>query len=66
MRVGAGGLWGGFGQIWAEREKLDFYISRTDSFVLIHRHGGRSLLISPERQADFVSELGRRLAAPGG
>jgi len=50
MRIGAGGLWGGFGWLWtAKGGLLDFYISRTDDFLLIERRSAPHLLITPER-----------------
>ena len=34
MRIGAGGLWGGFGWLWTSRRGVvQMYISRTDGFV---------------------------------
>ena len=34
MRVGAGGLWGGFGWLWTQQRGIvQMYISRTDGFV---------------------------------
>ena len=57
LRVGAGGLWGGFGLAWSSRgEHLSLYVSRhADGFVLVRIRGGRSLLITPERPSDFVA-----------
>ena len=53
-RVGAGGLWGGFGWLWTRRRGLlDLYISRTDGVVLIERSPGRALLITPEHPEEF-------------
>lgn len=59
LRVGAGGLWGGFGLAWSSRgEHLSLYVSRhADGFVLVRARGARSLLITPERPADFVAAL---------
>lgn len=58
LRIGVGGLWGGFGWLWTSKEGLiDFYISRTDGFVLIERLGGRPLLLTPARPAEFVDSL---------
>jgi hypothetical protein len=59
LRIGAGGLWGGFGCLWTSRRGLvDFYISRTDAFVLIERRERRPLLITPARPAEFLRALG--------
>ncbi len=48
LRVGAGGLWGGFGWLWSRRGWLEFYVSRLDGYVLLSRSEGLPLLISPE------------------
>jgi hypothetical protein len=57
-RVGAGGLWGGFGWLWSTRRGIvQMYISRTDEFVWIERSGGRPWLITPERPDAFVRAL---------
>jgi hypothetical protein len=61
MRVGAGGLWGGFGWLWTTRRGLvRLYVSRTDTFVWIERRGEQPWLITPERPADFVRALSAR------
>jgi len=57
MRVGAGGLWGGFGLLVTRRGKLRFYVSRLDGYVLVHSRSELGLLITPERPADFVRLL---------
>jgi len=58
IRVGAGGLWGGFGWLWTERRGIvQMYISRTDGFVWIERVNGRPWLITPEQPEAFVSAL---------
>ena len=50
MRVGAGGLWGGFGWLWTtQRGVVQMYVTRTDRFVWIERARGRPWLITPER-----------------
>jgi hypothetical protein len=55
MRIGVGGLWGGFGWLWtSQRGLLEFYISRVDDLVLIERLTGNSLLITPENPRQFV------------
>jgi len=60
MRVGAGGLWGGFGWLWTQRRGIvQMYISRTDGFVWIERAGDRPWLITPERPEAFVRALSR-------
>ena len=57
-RVGAGGLWGGFGLLWTSRAGwLGFYISRIDVFVLVHVVDGNDLLITPERPTEFTARV---------
>ena len=64
LRVGAGGLWGGFGMLWSSRGRhLDFYVSRLSPLVLIRRRLGRSLLITPEEPERFAAELRARVRA---
>ncbi|TKS58976.1 MAG: hypothetical protein EWM72_02628 [Nitrospira sp.] len=42
LRVGAGGLWSGFGWLWTKRRGIvQMYVSRTDCFVWIERKSGR-------------------------
>jgi hypothetical protein len=65
LRVGAGGLWGGFGLLVTARGTLAMYISRTDAFVLIQRDGERSLLITPEEPERFMEELQAAAASRG-
>ena len=61
MRVGAGGLWGGFGWLWTERRGLvRMYISRADGLVWIERRRGRPWLITPEHAEAFVRTLADR------
>ena len=58
MRVGARGLWGGFGWLWTQRRGIvQMYISRTDRFVWIERASGRPWLITPEQPEAFVRAL---------
>ena len=58
VRVGVGGLWGGFGWLWTSRRGfVEMYVSRTDGIVLIERGRGRDLLITPEHPGDFVTAL---------
>jgi len=57
MRMGAGGLWGGFGWLHTRKGLLDLYVSRTDRFVLVRRRAGRPLLLTPERDEGFVGAL---------
>jgi hypothetical protein len=58
MRVGAGGLWGGFGWLWTSRRGIvQMYVSRLDRFVWIEQGSGRPWLITPDRPDAFVSAL---------
>ncbi len=58
VRVGAGGLWGGFGWLWTQRRGIvQMYISRTDRFVWIERINNRPWLITPEQPEAFVQAL---------
>jgi hypothetical protein len=58
MRVGAGGMWGGFGWLWTRKRGIvQMYVSRTDRFVWIERAGERPWLITPERPEEFVHAL---------
>jgi hypothetical protein len=57
MRVGAGGLFGGFGYAKTQLGLLELWVSRTDRIVYIECEGRRSLLITPEDPERFVREL---------
>ena len=58
VRVGAGGLWGGFGWLWTQRRGIvQMYISRTHDFVWIECANGRPWLITPEDPDAFVRAL---------
>lgn len=60
LRIGAGGLWGGFGWLWTKRRGVvQMYVTRTDRFVWIERAGGRPWLITPEQPEAFVRALSR-------
>ena len=60
MRVGAGGLWGGFGWLWTERRGIvQMYISRLDHLVWIERGRERPWLVTPDQPEAFVSALTR-------
>jgi hypothetical protein len=55
VRVGAGGLWGGFGWLWTQRRGVvQMYVSRADGLVWIERSGEKPWLITPERPEEFV------------
>ncbi len=58
LRVGAGGLWGGFGWLWTQRRGVvQMYISRIDRFVWIERTSNWPWLITPEEPEEFVRVL---------
>ena len=58
IRVGAGGLWGGFGWLWTARRGIaQMYVSRTDGYVWIERGAERPWLITPEDPDGFVRAL---------
>jgi len=58
VRVGAGGLFGGFGWLWTSRRGIvQMYISRTDRFVWIERGPERPWLVTPEEPDAFVRAL---------
>lgn len=56
-RIGAGGLWGGFGLYKTKTVTFQFYISRMDDYVVIERDNDRPLLITPDNPELFASEL---------
>ena len=58
VRVGAGGLWGGFGWLWTQRCAIvQMYISCTNNLVWIEFANGRPWLITPEHSEAFVRAL---------
>jgi hypothetical protein len=60
MRVGAGGLWGGFGWYWTTRRGIaQMYVSRLDRFVWIERGRERPWMITPEDPEGFVQACSR-------
>jgi len=65
LRVGAGGLWGGFGWLWTQRRGIvRMYVARTDSLVWIERAGGQPWLITPEQPQAFVRALSGQPDSP--
>jgi hypothetical protein len=69
MRVGSGGLFGAFGWLYASGRRFHLYISRIDTWVLVHMRQGESWILTPEMQLDFLSlahaMLGGRITGPG-
>jgi hypothetical protein len=60
LRIGVGGLWGGFGWLWTrQRGLIEFYVSRTDGLVLVERRAGRPLLLTPDDPAAMAQALSR-------
>lgn len=71
LRVGAGGLWGGFGRLQTQkRGSLHLFISRLDRYVWIECHRDQPWLITPVEPEAFVralqSEAGRSTRAASG
>lgn len=60
MRIGAGGLWGGFGLYKTASVTFRFYVSRLDDLVVIQTDG-RPLMITPARPEALVQALRARL-----
>lgn len=54
VRIGVGGLWGGFGLLWTRPKTFEMYVSRTDGLVIVECDNSRPLLITPERPEEFV------------
>lgn len=57
FRIGAGGLWGGFGLYRTSSTTFHFYVSRLDVFAIVHLRGGRPLLVTPERPEEFAAAI---------
>jgi hypothetical protein len=58
LRVGVGGLWGGFGWLWTrQRGFVEFYVSRVDGLVLVERRGGRPILFTPADPDEVARSL---------
>lgn len=57
VRIGAGGLWGGFGLARTRRGTHELWVSRVDWMLWIQCEGHRSLLITPEEPQQFAREL---------
>jgi hypothetical protein len=58
IRIGVGGLWGGFGLLQSERETFSMWISRRDVLVVVRLAGGaRPLLVTPVEPERFAHAL---------
>lgn len=56
-RIGAGGLWGGFGLYKTKTVTFQFYISRVSDLVVLERSGDRPLMITPREPEEFIHTL---------
>lgn len=60
MRIGVGGLWGGFGWLWTVKAgSVEFYVSRVDGLVLLEKKNGKKILITPDRPSEFLQHAPR-------
>ncbi|MEM7771727.1 MAG: PH domain-containing protein [Cyanobacteria bacterium P01_A01_bin.37] len=58
IRIGVGGLWGGFGWLWTtKRGMVEFYVSHLDEFVLLERSPKQTLLITPIHPTEFIRAM---------
>ncbi|GMU63522.1 MAG: hypothetical protein AMXMBFR34_52850 [Myxococcaceae bacterium] len=57
LRVGVGGLFGGFGWLYTSKGWVELDISRTDGLVLLTFEGRIPLLVSPEAPAGFIAAV---------
>lgn len=61
IRIGAGGLWGGFGWLWTKKKGfVEFYISTTDYLIIIEHSNQKKLLITPnnpEQMLKIIQEI---------
>lgn len=57
VRIGAGGLFGGFGWYRTKTAMFRFYISRTDEFAIVHLLDDRPLMLTPEDARRFVDAI---------
>jgi len=63
MRVGVGGLWGGFGSAITKSETFHLYVSRTDRFVLLRPAGSKPWVLTPAHAEQFVEAVKRAAAS---
>jgi hypothetical protein len=58
MRIGIGGLWGGFGWLWTSKGGLvEFYVSQVDGMVMIERRNNKNILVTPDEPEKFVASM---------
>lgn len=63
-RVGAGGMWGGFGYRTSNQGLMHMYISRLDYAVMLRVRGDKLWMITPRDPERFVATLRRLLEQP--
>jgi hypothetical protein len=56
-RVGAGGLWGGFGRAYTNKGWMELWVSREDWSVFVERKNGIPLILTPDQPEQFVEML---------
>lgn len=62
VRIGVGGLWGGFGWLWTQKQGfLEFYVSQTANFVLIKRYHGNNLLLTPSKMEEMGEIIQKKI-----
>lgn len=59
LRIGAGGLFGGFGRLAFGNVSFAMYVSRSDRFVLVWLREAPPLMITPDEPEAFVAALER-------
>ncbi len=58
MRIGVGGLWGGFGWLWTSKGGIvEFYVSRVDGLVIIERRNSKNFLVTPDDPEGFAASV---------
>ncbi len=57
IRVGSGGLWGGFGWLYTSRGWVRMYISRIDRVVWFETAQGMPWIITPDQPEAFVRAM---------
>jgi hypothetical protein len=60
LRIGGGGLWGGFGWVYTRKGWVGLYVSRTDRFVLLRLRTSRPLLVTPRGRRALRRRARRR------
>jgi hypothetical protein len=63
MRIGAGGLWGGFGLLKTRKATFSMWISRLHGLVIVRLHRARPLLLTPEDPERFVEMFAKTQAS---